>query len=58
MVQWRLMFGAIVSPVKSPGGPIKTELILGGAAAQPVKLHVHNFGMTRHDSVVSEAGGG
>ena len=58
MVQWRLMLGAVVAPVESPGGGIKTEFILGGAAPQPIKPHVHSFGLTRHDCVVSDAGGG
>ena len=51
------MLGAIFAPVESPGVPIKTELILGGAATQPVKPHVHSFGLTRHNCVVSDAGG-
>ena len=58
MVQWRLMLGAVVAPVESPGGGIKTEFILGGAAPQPIKPHVHSFGPTRHNCVVSDSSGG
>ena len=50
-----MILGAVSAPVDSPGGPIKTELILGGAETQPIKLHVHGFGLTRHDCVVSDA---
>ena len=57
VVQWQVMIGAVVAPIESPGGPIKTELILGGAATQPVKPNVHSFGMTRHNCVVSDSGG-
>ena len=52
------MLGAIFAPVESSGGPIKTELILGGAATQPVKPHVHSFGLTRHDCIVRDNCGG
>ena len=52
------MFSDVVSPVESLGLPIKMELILGGMATQPIKPHVHSFGLTRHDCVVSDAGGG
>ena len=58
MVQWQLMLGAIVAPVDSLRGPIKTELILGVAETQPIKPHVHSFGLTSHGYIVSEAGGG
>ena len=57
MVQCRLVLGAVVAPVDPPGGPIKTELILGGAETQPVKPHVHIFGLAGHNCVVSDAGG-
>ena len=57
MLQWRLMLATLVAPVDPRGGPIKTELIFGSAATQPVKLHVHRFGLTRHDYVVSDSGG-
>ena len=53
--QWRMMIGTVVPPVDPPGVPIKTELILGGAATQPVKPHVHRFCLTGHDCVVSDA---
>ena len=58
LVQWWLMLGAVFDPVESPRGPIKMELILGGAATQTIKLHVHIFGLTRHDCVGSDAVGG
>ena len=58
VVQWRVMIGSVVAPFDSPGGPIKTELILGGAATQPIKLYVHSFGLTRRNFVVSDAGVG
>ena len=58
VVQWWVVVGALVAPDESPGGPIKSELILGGAETQPIKLHVGRFGLTRHNYVVSEAGGG
>ena len=55
VVQWRVMLGVTVAPVESPGGPRKTELILGGAAAQPVKPNVHIFGLASNDCVVSDS---
>ena len=58
MIQWWMMLGAVVVPVESPRVPIKTELILGSTATQPVKPHFHSFGLTRHNCVVSVAGGG
>ena len=58
VVQWRVMIGSVVAPFDSPGGPIKTELILGGAATQPIKPHVHIFGLTKHNGVVSDFGDG
>ena len=58
MVQWRVMLGALVAPVESPGGPIKTELILGEAETQPIKPHAHIFGLTRHDCIVRDNCGG
>ena len=57
MVQWRVMLGAVVASVDTPGDPIKTELISGGAAMQPVEPQVHKFGLMRHKCVVSDAGG-
>ena len=58
LVQLRVVVFTVVSPVESPGGPIKMEFIMGGVATQPIKPHVHIFGLTRHDCVVSNAGGG
>ena len=57
VVQRRVMLGAVVAPVESAGGPIEVKLILGGMAAQPVKTHVHRFGLVRHDGVVGDTGG-
>ena len=57
MVHWQGMLGAIVDPVDPPGQQIKTELILGSMETQPVKLHVHIFGMKRHDCVVNDSVG-
>ena len=37
VVQWWVILGNLVAPVDTPGGPIKTELILGSTAMQPVK---------------------
>ena len=58
MVQRRVMLGALVAPVESSRSPIEVKLILGGMAAQPLKTHVHQFGLVRHDGVVSNAGNG
>ena len=55
VVKWWMMLGTVVDPVDPPGGTIKMELILGGSATQPVKLHVHRFVMKRQDCVVSDA---
>ena len=52
------MLGAVITPVEHSGGPIKAELILCGAEMQPIKPHVHRFGLTRQNCVVSDAGGG
>ena len=51
------MLGAVITPVEPSGGPIKAELILCGAEMQPIKPHVHRFGLTRQNGVVSDAGG-
>ena len=58
MVHCRVVIGVVVAPVESPGGPIKTELILGVAATQPVKPYFRIFCLTRHNCVFSDAGGG
>ena len=50
-----MILGAVLTSVDPPGGPIKTELILGRSETQPVKPHVHRFGLTRHDCVASDA---
>ena len=49
------MLGTVVAPVNSHRWTIKTELILGGAATQTVKLYVRRFGLTGHNCVVSDA---
>ena len=52
------MLGAVAGTVDSSRVPIKSKLILGGTAAQPVKMHIHRFGLARHDGVVGNYGGG
>ena len=52
VLQRRMLLGAVITPVEPSGGPIKAELILCGAEMQPIKPHVHRFGLTRQNGVI------
>ncbi len=45
MMGGAMMFGPVVSQVCCAGPPVETQLALGFMASQPVKLHVHCFGL-------------
>jgi hypothetical protein len=45
MMGGAVMFGPVVGHVRFAGPPEETELDLGFTASQPVKLHVHCFGL-------------
>ena len=52
MIKWGAIFGAIIGNIvgtRSPKGP---ELALRFAAAEPVVLYVHGFGITLYDGFI------
>ena len=52
VLHWRMMLGAVITPVEPSRVPIKAELILCSAEMQPIKPHVHRDGLTRHNGVI------
>ena len=58
VVQQQAMLGAVVDPVESNRAPIEAKRILDGMEAQPVKMHVHLFGLARCDGIVCNTDGG
>ena len=54
MVQWEMIFGAVISQIGSFRIPIVTELILRFLAVDPVEAHVHVFGAFRDYGIVCE----
>ena len=54
MLQWWMMFGAVISQIVSSGTPIVTELITILPSAEPVEAHVHVFGAFGDDDIVCE----
>ena len=56
MVYDRMMLGAVIAPVEAARGLVELDLALDFTATQPVETHVHGFGLTRHGSVIGDAG--
>ena len=57
MVDWRVVFCAVVVIVVFTVVPVDAELFLGFAATEPVKAHVHRFCLLGDNGVVSDADG-
>ena len=58
VIEGRMMFGAVVSPVEVARGPVEVALALGVAAAEPVETHVHGLGLLGDDGLVGDSDGG
>ena len=52
MIHWRVIIGAVISPVLGAGGPIEPELALDHAAENPVEPHIHGLGALGGNGVV------
>jgi hypothetical protein len=52
MVGVRVVLGVVVSPVLGACIPVISKLILGCAAMEPPKLHIHHLGPGGHNSLV------
>ena len=46
-----VVFGVVVSPVLGACIPVISKLILGCAATEPPKLHIHHLGPAGHNSL-------
>ena len=55
---WRVMLGTVISPIFRSRAPIKLELSLRLAEAEPVKAHVHGFYALRDNGFVDYTDGG
>ena len=53
MIKGGVIFGAIIGNIVSTRIPKEPELALSFAAGEPVVLHVHGFGLTLDDGVIS-----
>ncbi len=51
----RVVFGVVVSPVLGTCIPVITKLILGCAAMEPPKSHIHHLGPVGHNSLVGNS---
>ncbi len=51
----RVLFGVVVGPVLGACIPVILKLILGCAATESPKLHIHHFGPARHNSLVGNS---
>ncbi len=51
----RVVFGVVISPVLGICIPIITKLILGCAAMEPPKLHIHHLGSAGDNSLVGNS---
>ena len=58
VVQWGMMFGAVIIQIGSSGIPIVTELILRFPAVEPVEVYVHGFGEFGESVIVCDPIGG
>ncbi len=55
MVGGRVVFGVIVGPVLGACIPVVSKLILGFAAMEPPKMHIHHLGPAGHNSLVGNS---
>jgi hypothetical protein len=51
----RVVFGVVVGPVLGPCIPVKAKFILGCAAMEPPKMHIHHLGPVGHNSLVGNS---
>mmetsp|Transcript_14003 Transcript_14003/g.31893 ORF Transcript_14003/g.31893 Transcript_14003/m.31893 type:complete len:205 (-) Transcript_14003:3807-4421(-) len=58
MMRGSVVLGHVVGIVECAGSPVEAELVAEFAVAEPVKTHVHGFGLLGLDGVVDDAGGG
>ena len=58
VIEGRMMFGAVVSPVEVAQGPVETELALSVTVAEPIETHVHGLGLLGSDGFVGDSDGG
>jgi hypothetical protein len=58
MVRCWMMLCPVVGIVRGAGAPIKSELFLRAAISQPMKTHIHGFGMFWLHPFVDYAFGG
>ena len=47
------MFGEVISEIVRTTAPMNDEITLGNAITNPVKMHIHGFGVTLLDCVIS-----
>jgi hypothetical protein len=50
-----VVFGVVVGPVLGACIPVILKLILGCAAMEPPKLHIHHLGPAGHNSLVGNS---
>ena len=58
MVGVRVVFGAVVGPVFRASIPVVMELVLGGAATEPLEAHIHHFGLAGNNCCIGNTCGG
>ena len=58
MVQWVMMFGALIIHIGSYRSPIVPELIMRFPAVELVEAHVHGFCAFGDDCIVCDPSGG
>ena len=54
MIKVRVVFGAIIGNIFGTRSQKELELVLSFAVGQPMVLHVHGFGLTLDDGVISK----
>lgn len=54
MMRGSVVLGHVVGKVECAGSPIEAELVAEFAVAEPVKAHVHGFGLLGLDGVASK----
>ena len=52
MVRQRMVLGEVVSEVVAAFAPMDDVLVLGDAVFDPIKPHVHGFGLALLDGVI------
>ena len=55
LLQWWMIFGAVIGQIGNSGSPIVIELILRILAVEPVKYYVHGFGAFGDSSIVCDS---